>query len=1061
MCKKLVSLMALVLVLNLASDASADLVGHWRFDGNLDDSVGAANGTFNGGSPVYVAGSIGQAIEFDGVSQFVHLPSANPSAYTITLWTRPAHTDAAGVITRTSSSGPTTHWSHQLRINPQGAFHHYLWVGSERNVAGRTLVEADTWYHVAIAAANNGRMYLYVNGEEDAASIDVAGTLWGDGDRYYVGSNSGHGMGWFKGVVDDVQIYDSILTAEEIGRLAASSGGFPLAFGPSPKDGALHADTWVTLSWKAGDFAVSHDVYLGDNFDDVNAGTGGTFRGNQALTYYVAGFPGFAYPDGLVPGTTYYWRIDEVNNADPNSPWKGPVWRFSIPPKKAYNPAPADGAKFIALDATLSWTAGFGAKLHTVYFGDNFDTVANAAGGVPQGTTSYKPTGPLQPDTTYYWRVDEFDAVNTYKGDVWSFTTAKAGGGVKGQYFKGMDFNTLVLTRVDPQINFSWAAAAPDPVVGIDQFSVRWTGEVEAAFTETYTFYARADDGVRLWVDGNQLVNAWIDQGATEYSGKLDLVAGNTYSLQMEMYENGGDAVAELRWSSPHTPKQFIPQAALSPPVKASGPNPTNGATGTSLTPVLTWNPGDFAASHDVYFGTVADAVRNATKASPEYKGSKALGAESYSPGKLAWYTTYYWRVDEVNTVHPDSPWVGNVWSFTTGDFLLIDDFEGYDAGANQIWYSWHDGLGYGAPGSPPYFAGNGTGAAVGDETTASFTEETIVHGGRKSMPLSYDNNKTGFAKYSEAEFKLTAPRDWTEESVGELSIWFRGLPDSVGSFAEAPAGTFTMTASGTDIWDVGPAGNYHDEFHFAYKTLTGAGSIVARVQNVQNTDGWAKAGVMIRETLDGGSKHAFAAITPSNGVASQGRDATGAASFNTNQTGVTTPRWLKLERDAAGNFTVSHSANGTAWSPVTGATPRNIPMSSMVYVGLAVTAHNSALTCQAVFTNVTTTGTVSPQWAHQDIGITSNAAEPLYVAVSNAAGQPAVVVHLNPAAATLSTWTEWVIPLQKFADQGINLANVDKFAIGLGTRGNMTTPGGSGKMYIDDIRLYRPRSAP
>jgi hypothetical protein len=135
--------------------------------------------------------------------------------------------------------------------------------------------------------------------------------------------------------------------------------------------------------------------------------------------------------------------------------------------------------------------------------------------------------------------------------------------------------------------------------------------------------------------------------------------------------------------------------------------------------------------------------------------------------------------------------------------------------------------------------------------------------------------------------------------------------------------------------------------------------------------------------------------------------------------------------------------------------------MSSMVYVGLAVTAHNSALTCQAVFTNVTTTGTVSPQWAHQDIGITSNAAEPLYVAVSNAAGQPAVVVHLNPAAATLSTWTEWVIPLQKFADQGINLANVDKFAIGLGTRGNMTTPGGSGKMYIDDIRLYRPRSAP
>ena len=247
-----------------------------------------------------------------------------------------------------------------------------------------------------------------------------------------------------------------------------------------------------------------------------------------------------------------------------------------------------------------------------------------------------------------------------------------------------------------------------------------------------------------------------------------------------------------------------------------------------------------------------ATAVRNATKASPEYKATKALGDESYAPAQLAWTTTYYWRIDEVNSVNPDSPWVGKVWSFTTAGFAIVDDFENYDAGANQIWYSWHDGLGYGAPGAPPYFAGNGTGAAVGDETTASFTEQTIVHGGRQSMPINYDNNKQGVAKYSEAELTLTAPRDWTQESVGELSIWFRGLPGSVGSFVEAPVGTYTLTASGADIWGTA------DQFHFAYKTLTGAGSIVARVQSVQNTNGWAKAGVMIRETLDAGSKHAL-----------------------------------------------------------------------------------------------------------------------------------------------------------------------------------------------------------
>jgi hypothetical protein len=108
------------------------------------------------------------------------------------------------------------------------------------------------------------------------------------------------------------------------------------------------------------------------------------------------------------------------------------------------------------------------------------------------------------------------------------------------------------------------------------------------------------------------------------------------------------------------------------------------------------------------------------------------------------------------------------------------------------------------------------------------------------------------------------------------------------------------------------------------------------------------------------------------------------------------------------------------------------------------------------VFSNVTTSGNVTGQWINQDIGIESNDAEPLYVAVSNSTGQPAVVVHDNPNAAQLNSWTKWVISLQDIADQGINMTNVDRIAIGLGTRGNTTAPGGSGKLYIDDIRLER-----
>ncbi|MCP4613935.1 MAG: hypothetical protein GY845_35050 [Planctomycetes bacterium] len=202
----------------------------------------------------------------------------------------------------------------------------------------------------------------------------------------------------------------------------AESPKFPHARSPKPKDGALLEDTWANLSWRAGDLAVSHDIYIGDDFDAVNEGAEGMFIGNQTGTFIVVGFPGMPLPDGLVPGTTYYWRIDEVNEAEPNSPWKGDIWSFSVPPKTAYFPDPADGAESVSVNVQLSWTGGFGSKLHTVYFGETFDEVDNATGGSSQGSSEFTP-GTLKMAKTYYWRVDEFDAMETHKGNVWSFIT--------------------------------------------------------------------------------------------------------------------------------------------------------------------------------------------------------------------------------------------------------------------------------------------------------------------------------------------------------------------------------------------------------------------------------------------------------------------------------------------------------------------------------------------------------------------------------------------------------------------------------------------------------------
>jgi len=866
MSKKLIFLIYFVLVLCLVGTSTAQnidpsLVGWWTFDDGSgtvakDLSGNGADATFFGEPTWGTEAGHGGILLFDGTTatpEYVLMDgSYQVPVYTITLWFRVE--DGSGQRDIFSAYAPGVQHGILLELGGDGTLrylHRYpLGTGGGTNIYTSTTYGDGAWYHAAMVKSVN-TIALYINGELVDSVADTSKFNPGDTFGVVLGilDHERAPDRLFPGAMDDVRIYDRPMSQEEIQAIMEAEP-WPYAWGPIPADGGLHPDTWVNLGWLPGPFAVSHDVYFGDNFDDVNDGAESAFQDNQDVTFLVAGFPGFAYPDGLVPGTTYYWRIDEVNDTNPNSPWKGDVWSFLVPPKIAYEPEPADGAKFIGPDVQLSWTAGYGAKLHTIYFGDNFDDVNNAAGGLPQGITTYTP-GPLESGKTYYWRVDEFDAVTTYKGDVWSFTTAGPGGGVRADYFKSRNLLNLALTRVDPQINFNWDGA-PDEAVGEDNFSVRWTGEVEAAFTETYTFYTNSDDGVRLWVDGQQFVDNWTVHTNTENSGNIDLAAGQTYSVVMEYYDNEGVAVAELRWSSPRTPKDFVPQGALSLPVRASRSKPSNGAVNVKQIQILSWSPGDYTASHEVYFGTDREAVRNADTASPEYKGSRNLGSESYDPGKLEWDTTYYWRIDEVNNVDPDSPWAGNLWSFTTADFLIVDDFESYndidppDPGSNRIFEAWLDG--YDDPTN---------GALVGNDFPP-YAEQIIVHSGIQSMPYFYDNSVGN----SEATHTLSYPRDWTENGVSTLTIWFRGISD--------------------------------------------------------------------------------------------------------------------------------------------------------------------------------------------------NAAETLYVALNGSA----VVTHDNPNAAQIEEWTQWNIDLQAFADQGVNLTNVNTIALGLGNRNNPVA-GGSGTMYFDDIRLYPPPPEP
>ncbi|MBC8472874.1 MAG: hypothetical protein H8D56_25715 [Planctomycetes bacterium] len=277
---------------------------------------------------------------------------------------------------------------------------------------------------------------------------------------------------------------------------------------PTPADGSLYEDTTAILSWLPGLNSVSHDVYFGENFTDVSDGTPDAFQGNQTDAFFTVGIAGSPVPDGLVPGITYYWRIDEIE-ADGTTINKGDIWSFTVPSLKAYNHNLSDGACFIDPQTELSWTPGSGAKVHTVFFGDNFDDVNNAVEGLPQAASTYDP-GKLESDKTYYWRIDEFDGIQTYKGDTISFTIiGDRGVGLRGDYYTGTNFDKLVLTRLDPQVDFPWGGSAPDPAVGGSNISVRWTGDFSAQFTETYTFYTISADGVRLWVNGKLILENW------------------------------------------------------------------------------------------------------------------------------------------------------------------------------------------------------------------------------------------------------------------------------------------------------------------------------------------------------------------------------------------------------------------------------------------------------------------------------------------------------------------------------------------------------------------------
>jgi len=207
---------------------------------------------------------------------------------------------------------------------------------------------------------------------------------------------------------------------------------------------------------------------------------------------------------------------------------------------------------------------------------------------------------------------------------------------------------------------------------------------------------------------------------------------------------------------------------------------PASGALDVVRTPTLRWSVAPRAAAQDVYFGEDENAVAHATPVSlGVYRGRLPAKTITYEPGALEWAKTYYWRIDEVNEADPNSPWKGNVWSFTTADFVvvrIVDDYESYtdDFMAGQaVCETWIDARGWYIDASHP---GNGSGSTVGN-LEAPICELMIVHGGKQSMPMDYNNVNKPW--YSEAERTWATAQDWTIEGADTLTLYFRGEPNN------------------------------------------------------------------------------------------------------------------------------------------------------------------------------------------------------------------------------------------------------------------------------------------
>ena len=576
------------------------------------------------------------------------------------------------------------------------------------------------------------------------------------------------------------------------GLLDNGSGGFDLVKtdGTTVLKAGLARTQWYNVWIVADNDADTFDLYLSEATGPAGEATlpnpedlvERSIPFGVATTDPLNGMI-FACPAGTGQSTRTY--VDEIW-------WDGDQGLKK--PTKARNPSPANKEPDVPRDVVLSWTSGPFAATHNVYFGTSFDDVSNADTSSPllvgpaQAANTYD-LGRLDFNKTYYWRVDEVNGPpdhTVFEGKVWSFiteliaypvenitATASSSDVDKGpeNTINGSGLDDSGLLHGKDAENNVWLSsmAGPQPT---------W---IEYEFDRVYKLY-------EMWVwNSNQSLEPVIGLGfkdvSIEYSANgIDYTTlGTTHEFARApgtpdyahntTVDLSGVAAKYVKLTANSNWGGILNQYGLSEvrffyiPVHATEPSPESGATDVDVDVTLGWRTGREAVEHHLYLSTDEQAVIDGN-------APVTITTEtSYGPLSLDLGLTYYWKINEVNMAETPTTSDGDLWSFTTQQYLVVDDFESYndldpgDPESNRIFFTWLDGYDVATNGS-----------IVGYDVPP-FTEQSIVYGGKQAMPFFYDNS--GTARYSEAELTLSPAQDWTKHGITVLSLQFCGDPNN------------------------------------------------------------------------------------------------------------------------------------------------------------------------------------------------------------------------------------------------------------------------------------------